>query len=58
MQNNLAIKLTVWVDGLKKEVNGRIHKIDLIIQEIGIKVTPNEVERVNIKDVLEVMVLD
>jgi hypothetical protein len=58
MQNNLVIKLTVWVDGFSKEVNGRINNIDPITKEIRFEVNPGEVERLNIKDVLEVVVFD
>jgi hypothetical protein len=40
MQNNLAIKQTVWVDGFIKEVYGRIHNVDPITRKIDIQVNP------------------
>jgi hypothetical protein len=56
MQNNVSIKLMVWVDGFTKEVCGRIHNFDPITKEIRFEVNPGKLDRINIKNVVGVVI--
>lgn len=58
MENNLAVKLTVWGDGFTVNITGRIHNVDPITSHLRIEVMPGEFERIAFDDVVGVVVVD
>lgn len=58
MENNLAVKLTVWDDGFTLDINRRVHYVDSITNQLSIEVKPGEFEWINFKDVVGVVVVD
>ncbi|MFP5111591.1 YolD-like family protein [Bacillaceae bacterium C204] len=58
MEYNLAVKLTVWTDGFKEELKGRVHNVDSITHQLRVEVKPGEIERIAFNDVIGVYVID
>jgi hypothetical protein len=58
MENNLAVKLTIWSDGFTEELTGHVHYVDPITHQLRIEVKPGEFERVAFEDVVGVVVVD
>lgn len=55
---NHAVRLTVWDDGFKHDITGRVHYVDSITHEIRIEVKLGEFERVEFNSVVGVKVLN
>lgn len=58
MEYNLAVKLTVWADGFKEDITGRIHYVDPITHQLRIEVKPGEFEQIAFENVIGAVVLD
>ncbi|MDQ1146606.1 hypothetical protein QE429_003433 [Bacillus sp. SORGH_AS 510] len=58
MEYRLAVKLTIWDDGITHEITGRIHCVDLITMQLRVEVWPGDFERIAFEDVVGVIVVE
>lgn len=58
MEFKLAVKLTVWTDGLTEDITGSIHYVDPVTHQLRVEVKSGEYERIAFDDVVGVIVVD
>ncbi|WP_412759090.1 YolD-like family protein [Neobacillus cucumis] len=58
MENNLAVKLTVWTDGFTDNVIGCVHHVDPISHQVHIETKPGEIKRISLGDIVSVTLID
>jgi hypothetical protein len=58
MANQLPVKVTVWENGFTRSINGMVHYIDPLTQELRIELKPGEYERVKFVEIINIVVMD
>lgn len=58
MEYNLAVIITIWLDGFTSEIKGRVHYVDPISNELRIEGEDGLFQRISFEDVVGVVVVD
>lgn len=58
MEYNLPLKITIWSDGFKSELIGRIHSIDPISHQLRIELLGGGFQHIDFENVIGVSVID
>ncbi|WP_378585107.1 YolD-like family protein [Neobacillus sp. GCM10023253] len=58
MENNLAVRFTVWNEGFTEDFSGHVHYVDSITHQLRIEVQPGKFERIEFGNVIGLAVID
>lgn len=58
MEFNLPVELTIWNDGFTEVITGNIHYIDPIQHHLRVEIKPGEFQRVDLDNVIRVVVVE